>query len=273
MDSLSFAKKNFTKEREILCVILYDGLRRYAIGSFAVKLCRRNGCCAFIQSEADGNGVIDLLHKYVVNMSHFFSETGLVNGTYLFQKNYRILDESEALGINVNMRGQFCFSQTAGNGGGNDGWTVFVSDIILNDENGTESALFASDDRTQIRIINISSFYGQFDPFFLFFTMVLKYFGTKPPKQIGVLARIPIVTVFRGFLIGKRQENACQIFRKSEHFRLPVLVYFRRSRFDTRKIKKFSQFSSNGYIWRSVRLLRALPLSEIAHRRKQQDRK
>ena len=92
------------RQTENIMRVSANALRLYSFGLLVVKLYRRNALRAFIQAKADGNGIIDLLHKYVVNMSHFFSESGFVNGTYLFQKNDGILDETEAFGVYVNMR-------------------------------------------------------------------------------------------------------------------------------------------------------------------------
>ena len=145
------------------------------------NLCGRSGnglrCCSFrfprggfarIQTEADRNGVIDLLHKYVVNMSHLFAQTRLIDGADLLEQNDGILDEPEALCVNVDMRRQFGFAETARDGGSDHGGTVFISDIILDDQDGTESALLAADDGTQVCVINISAFDNQFGSLFLF---------------------------------------------------------------------------------------------------------
>ena len=44
------------------------------------------------------------------------------------------------------MRGELCFSRSTRHGGGNDSRGVFVSDVVLYDEDGTDPALFAADD-------------------------------------------------------------------------------------------------------------------------------
>ena len=123
---------------------------------------------SFTKPEADGDGVIDLLHKYVVNMSHLFAQTRLIDGADLLEQNDGILDEPEALCVNVDMRRQFGFAETARDGGSDHGGTVFISDIILDDQDGTESALLAADDGTQVCVINISAFDNQFGSLFLF---------------------------------------------------------------------------------------------------------
>ena len=56
------------------------------------------------------------------------------------------------------MRRELCLTDLACYGGGYNGGTVPVADIVLNDQHGTKSALLAAYDGTQIRIINISSF-------------------------------------------------------------------------------------------------------------------
>lgn len=122
------------------------------------------------ETEADGDGVIYFLHKYVVNMSHFFAQTRFVDGADLLEKNDGILHEPEAFCINVNMGGQLGFSQLAGDGGGDDSGAVFISHIILHDEHGAQSTLLTADNGAEIGVINISAFDGQFDhSFFLWF--------------------------------------------------------------------------------------------------------
>ena len=56
------------------------------------------------------------------------------------------------------MGGELCFVDFAGDCGGDDGGGVFVPDVVLNDENGTDTALFAADHRRQIGIIKFSAF-------------------------------------------------------------------------------------------------------------------
>ena len=40
------------------------------------------------------------------------------------------------------MGGEFGFVDLARNGGGDDRWGLFVPDVVLYDQNGTDSALF-----------------------------------------------------------------------------------------------------------------------------------
>lgn len=42
------------------------------------------------------------------------------------------------------MRGELGFVDFAGNGGGNHGGGIFIADIVLHDEHGTNPALFAT---------------------------------------------------------------------------------------------------------------------------------
>ena len=56
------------------------------------------------------------------------------------------------------MGGEFCFVDLAGNGGGDDGGGLLIADVVLNDEHGAYSALFASYDGRKIRIIQFASF-------------------------------------------------------------------------------------------------------------------
>ena len=158
-----FAEKTFCKRtvRNQLCGRSGNRLGRHTF-------CFAGNGIVGIQAKADGDGVIDLLHKYVVNMSHLFAQTRLIDGADLLEQNDGILDEPEALCVNVDMRRQFGFAETARDGGSDHGGTVFISDIILDDQDGTESALLAADDGTQVCVINISAFDNQFGSLFLF---------------------------------------------------------------------------------------------------------
>ena len=55
------------------------------------------------ESEADANGVIDTLHDAVVEMSHLFLETLLVDSPDLLKQDNRILGKTEAVGNHVDM--------------------------------------------------------------------------------------------------------------------------------------------------------------------------
>ena len=155
-------EKNFrTQQNDGLC----DNGRQALV---IFRVCRHGFVFRGGESEADGDGVIDLLHKNVVNMSHLFAQTRLIDGADLLEQNDGILDEPEALCVNVDMRRQFGFAETARDGGSDHGGTVFISDIILDDQDGTESALLAADDGTQVCVINISAFDNQYGSLFLF---------------------------------------------------------------------------------------------------------
>ena len=53
---------------------------------------------------------------------------------------------------------EFRLVDFAGNGGGDDGGGILIPDVVLHDEYGTDSALFAPDDGGEIRIIQFASF-------------------------------------------------------------------------------------------------------------------
>lgn len=156
-----------------------------------------------VKTKADGNRIIDPLHKYVVKVSHFFTKSCLVYGSNLFEQNDGILDKPILFSVNVNMRWQLCFPELACDGGGNYGWTVLVSDVVLHNQYRTKTALFASDDRTEIRIVNISAFDGQFDSLSLF-----SYF-----RRASFAFRLYFYQLI-SFFNQENQETDCQIMTK-----------------------------------------------------------
>ena len=106
-----------------------------------------HGFISFVKAEADSDRIVDSLHKYVVKVSHFFTQSGFVNGSDLFEQNHGILDKPVLFGVNVDMRRQLRLSELTCDRSGNDRRTVSVSNVILHNQNGSETALFASDDR------------------------------------------------------------------------------------------------------------------------------
>lgn len=152
-----------------------------------------------IQPEADGDGVVDGGHGGGIEVSHFFSEAALVDGTYLFEEDHGILLETDLIGVYVDVGGQFGFSEAAGDGCRDNGRTVLVADVVLHDEDRADAALFASDDRTEVRVIDIAPSDGQFDSFLslfetslftsivlaalLFFKHVFTIFPAAPCRQ------------------------------------------------------------------------------------------
>lgn len=123
-----------------------------------------------VKSKADGNCVVDSLHKYVVKVSHFLTKSSFINGSNLFEENNGVLDKPVLFGVNIDMSRQLCFPELTCDGSGDYSRAILVSDIVLYNQNGTKTALFAAYDRTEICIINISAFNGQFDSLSLFHT-------------------------------------------------------------------------------------------------------
>ena len=109
------------------------------------------------KTKADGNGGVDVIHHGVVKMSHLLLKAALIQGSDLLQKDHRILGEPHLFGVNIDMRGESCLAHARGDGGGNDRGTVFVADVVLNDEDGSQSSLLGAHHGAQIGVINISS--------------------------------------------------------------------------------------------------------------------
>ena len=100
------------------------------------------------ESEADAYGVVDTLHDAVVEMPHLFLETLLVDSPDLLKQDNRILGKAEAVGNHVDMCREPGLADLTGYSRGYDGRAVFVSDIVLNDQHGTQPALLRAHHRT-----------------------------------------------------------------------------------------------------------------------------
>lgn len=109
-------------------------------------------------------------------MPHFFAQALFVYSPYLLKQYHGILCKSEIPGIDIYMSGELHLVKPACYRGGDDCRAVFVSHIILYYENGSQSSLLASDNRTEVGIENISSFYGQFFSHSLFYSLKEKTF-------------------------------------------------------------------------------------------------
>ena len=111
------------------------------------------------QPEGNGDSLVNGVHQSVVKVSHLFAQALFINGTYLFKKNDGVSRKAYVASENVYMSGKTGFPLLAGYGGGYDRWTVTVSHVVLDYENGTEPALLAAHNGTEIRIKNITAQY------------------------------------------------------------------------------------------------------------------
>ncbi len=85
-------------------------------------------------------------------MPHFFAQALFVYSPYLLKQYHGILCKSEISGIDIYMSGELHLVKPACYRGGDDCRAVFVSHIILYYENGSQSSLLASDNRTEVGI-------------------------------------------------------------------------------------------------------------------------
>lgn len=74
-------------------------------------------------------------------MSDFICQTTLINCSDLFKQNHGISFETMFDLIYLNMSRQFCFLDLSRNRSDNDGRAKAIADIVLNDENRTNSTL------------------------------------------------------------------------------------------------------------------------------------
>ena len=100
-------------------------------------------CRAYVlnKPEAYGDSGIDVIHIFKCQFAHFFFKAFFVYRTNLLQKNYGIFCKTAAFGIELDVCRKFCLVASACNGGGNNCGTVFVTDVVLYDKNGSYTAL------------------------------------------------------------------------------------------------------------------------------------
>lgn len=96
----------------------------------------------FHQRYADLKRFIHLPHRLFVQMSNLVREPLLIDGANLFQQDHGIAVETVCLCVNLNMRGQLSLLDLGRNGSHNNGRTESVADIILDDQNRPNPALF-----------------------------------------------------------------------------------------------------------------------------------
>ena len=112
------------------------------------------------QSERYRQGIVHLLHYQIIKMSHFFFKSFFIYRTYLLKQYNGIFCKTEFVRIYVYVGRHFGFAELAGNRRRYNGGTVFVSDVVLYDKNGAESALLTAHDGAEVGIVDVSSFYA-----------------------------------------------------------------------------------------------------------------
>jgi len=80
-------------------------------------------------------------------MRDFIRQALLIDSADLLQQYDRIPVEAMSCRIHLDMRGQLSFLDLGRDGGYDYSWAESVANVILNDENGTDSALLRADDR------------------------------------------------------------------------------------------------------------------------------
>ncbi len=81
------------------------------------------------------------MHRLIIEMSDFIRQTTLINRSNLFKQNHGVSFEAVFDLIYFHMSRQFCFLDLSRNRSDNDGRAKAIADIVLNDENRTNSTL------------------------------------------------------------------------------------------------------------------------------------
>ena len=101
--------------------------------------------------------MIDAANVLFGQMPNEVAQATLIDGAQLFQQDDRGQFQA-ILGVDVVVGGKFGFhAGFARNGSDNDRRAMFVSDIVLNDHDGTVALLFRADATAQIGVIHIAA--------------------------------------------------------------------------------------------------------------------
>ena len=111
------------------------------------------------EAEADGDGRVDLIHDALVRVAHVLAQAAFVDGADLLEQDDGVLIQPHVVPGERNVRREPRLAGLAGDGGGDDGWRVFVAGVVLNDEHGACAALLAADHRAEIGIEIIAAFH------------------------------------------------------------------------------------------------------------------
>lgn len=99
-------------------------------------------------AETDGKSSVNSVHITLAEIAHFLSQPLFVKRSYLFKQHYGILGKAAAVGVDPYVRGQARFEALARYRRGDNGRTEFISDIVLDYQHRSCSALLRADDGT-----------------------------------------------------------------------------------------------------------------------------
>lgn len=77
-----------------------------------------------------------LIHDALVRVAHVLAQAAFVDGADLLEQDDGVLIQPHVVPGERNVRREPRLAGLAGDGGGDDGWRVFVAGVVLNDEHG-----------------------------------------------------------------------------------------------------------------------------------------
>ena len=82
--------------------------------------------------EAYRYGIVHFLHKYVIQVPHFFAQTALIERAYLLEQDNGVFGKTEFLGVNVYVCRKLRFIELTCYCGGYHRWAILVANVVLN---------------------------------------------------------------------------------------------------------------------------------------------
>lgn len=97
------------------------------------------------QTETNSESRIDFKHIEAVERPHLFFQPSFIDGSDLFEQHHRISGQAAVVCVETNMCGQLGFGLPTRNSRCDDGRTKSVADVVLDNQNRTDTALFRTD--------------------------------------------------------------------------------------------------------------------------------
>ena len=109
-----------------------------------------------VQPDADFQCVVDPLHRSRLEVADAIPQAGAVDGAELLQQGNGFLGQPTVL-ADGDMGGQLRFLRLPGDGADDDGGAEMIANVVLQNEDGPNAALFAPDNGGQVCVENVAT--------------------------------------------------------------------------------------------------------------------
>jgi len=114
----------------------------------------------YFQPYADAQRGVHFPHLILPHAAHVLVQPRLVQRPELLQQDSGIPEQTAGRALEPHMGGLAFPLHIPGDGGGNDGGTVVVSNVVLNDQHRTDAALLRAGGWRKVSVIDIAQLNG-----------------------------------------------------------------------------------------------------------------